>query len=273
MATLDGKVAIVTGAASGIGRATARLLGREGASVLVADLNEAGAKQVEQEIVSAGGRARGHAVDVSDEDAVKGMVDAAVDAYGGLDILHNNAAAIGKTSPGRDMDVAKIDVDIWDRTMAVNLRGVMLGCKHAIPRMLERGGGSIVNTSSGSAQRGDVALPAYAVSKGGVETLTLYVATQYGKQGIRCNAIAPGLVLTHPVDDFGGQLYVNMLEEHHLTPRVGQPEDIAQAVLFLVSDASGFITGQIINVDGGIVSHAPPVADIRRLAAKQKVTS
>jgi NAD(P)-dependent dehydrogenase (short-subunit alcohol dehydrogenase family) len=171
------------------------------------------------------------------------------------------------------MDVAKIDVDIWDRTMAVNLRGVMLGCKHAIPRMLERGGGSIVNTSSGSAQRGDVALPAYAVSKGGVETLTLYVATQYGKQGIRCNAIAPGLVLTHPVDDFGGQLYVNMLEEHHLTPRVGQPEDIAQAVLFLVSDASGFITGQIINVDGGIVSHAPPVADIRRLAAKQKVTS
>lgn len=267
---LTGKVAIVTGAASGIGRATAALLAKEGASVVVADLDEAGAKRVAHEICAAGSRAVGFGVDVSDEAGVRAMVDAAVEAFGGLDILHNNAAAIGAASPGVDVDVARIDVEVWDRTMAVNLRGVMLGCKHAIPRMLERGGGAIVNTSSGSAQRGDLTIPSYAVSKGGVDTLTLYVAAQYGKRGIRCNAIAPGLILTHPVENFGGERYVRMLEEHHLTPRVGRPEDIAQAVLFLVSDAAGFITGQILNVDGGILSHAPPVADIRRMAAMGK---
>ncbi len=270
MTTLDGKVAIVTGAASGIGRATALLLAREGAAVVVADLHEAGALRVAEEIVSAGGRAFGQAADVSDESAVKGMVDATVETYGGLDILHNNAAAVGKANVGRDQDITRMDVDVWDRTMAVNLRGVMLGCKHAIPHMLSRGGGSIINTSSGSAQRGDLNLPAYATSKGGVETLTLYVATQYGKQGIRCNAIAPGLILTHAVENFGGEEYVGMLEEHHLTPRVGQPEDIANAVLFLASEASGFVTGQIINVDGGILSHTPPVADLRRMATARR---
>lgn len=271
MTTLSGKVAIVTGAGSGIGRATAILLASEGAAVVVADLRESAAAEVVEEIASSGGQARGHVVDVSEEDAVKQMIQSAVESYGGLDILHNNAAAIGPESPGRDMDITRIDVEVWDRTMAVNLRGVMLGCKHAIPRMLERGGGAIVNTSSGSAQRGDLAIPAYGVSKGGVDTLTLYVATQYGKQNIRCNAVAPGLILTHSVDRFGGQAYVDMLEEHHLTPRVGRAEDIAQAVLFLVSDASGFITGQVLNVDGGILSHAPPVADIRRMAAGRKL--
>jgi NAD(P)-dependent dehydrogenase (short-subunit alcohol dehydrogenase family) len=194
------------------------------------------------------------------------MIEAAVENFGGLDILHNNAAAIGAAKPGIDHDVAAIDVDVWDRTMEVNLRGVMLGCKHAIPRMLERGGGSIINTSSGSAERGDLANAAYAVSKGGVNTLTLYVATQYGKQGIRCNAIAPGLILSNPIENFGGERYVAMLEEHHLTPRVGQPDDIANAVIFLSSDESSFITGQILRVDGGILSHAPPVADMRRMA-------
>ena len=188
---LKDKVAIVTGSASGIGRSTALLLASEGASVVVADLDGPGAEKVVAEIEAAGGKALARVVDVSREDAVREMIAAAVDTWGGLDILHNNAAALGPASPGRDMDVASMDVEIWDRTMAVNLRGVMLGCKHAIPAMLERGGGAIVNTSSGSAQRGDLAIPAYAVSKGGVDTLTRYVATQYGKRGIRCNAIAP----------------------------------------------------------------------------------
>ena len=263
---LSDKVAIVTGSASGIGRATARLLAAEGASVLVADLDIAGAEKVVAEIEAEGGRAAAQQTDVSEEAAVEAMVSAAVDNWGGLDILHNNAAALGAASPGRDADIASMDVDVWDRTMAVNLRGVMLGCKHAIPAMLERGGGAIVNTSSGSAQRGDLTIPAYAVSKGGVDTLTKYVATQYGKRGIRCNAIAPGLVLTHGVENFGGAAYVEMLAEHHLTPRVGRPEDIAHAVLYLVSDAAAFVTGQIVNVDGGILSHASPFADILRMA-------
>ena len=266
MARLEGKIGIVTGAASGIGRATARAFARERASVVVADLDGVGAERVATEIGEAGGDAIGHQLDVSDEDAVRGMVAAAVDAYGGLDILHNNAAAIGSARAGRDQDVADIDLAVWERTMAVNLRGVMLGCKHAIPHMLERGRGSIINTSSGSAQRGDLTNPAYAISKGGVDTLTLYVATQYGKRGIRCNAIAPGLILSHPAAEFGGERYVAMLEEHHLTPRVGRPDDIANAAVFLASDESEFITAQIIRVDGGILSTSPPVADIRRMA-------
>jgi NAD(P)-dependent dehydrogenase (short-subunit alcohol dehydrogenase family) len=264
--TMQGKVAIVTGAASGIGRTTARLLASEGASVVVADLDEPRAKSVAREIESEGGAALALQVDVSSEEAIRAMIATTLVTYGGLDILHNNAAALGPASPGRDMDIASMDVDVWDRTMAVNLRGVMLGCKHAIPAMLERGGGAIVNTTSGSAQRGDLSIPAYAVSKGGVDTLTKYVAAQYGKKGIRCNAIAPGLILTHGVENFGGEAYVQMLEEHHLTPRVGRPEDIAHAVLYLVSDGAEFVTGQILNVDGGILSHAPPFADIRRMA-------
>jgi len=263
---LRDKIAIVTGSASGIGRATARLLAAEGASVVVADLDDAGASAVVSEIEADGGQAMATQVDVSVEDDVREMIAAAVSTFGGLDVLHNNAAALGSASPGLDMDIAKMDVDVWDRTMAVNLRGVMLGCKHAIPALLERGGGAIVNTSSGSAQRGDLAIPAYGVSKGGVDTLTRYVAAQYGKQGIRCNAIAPGLILTHEVDRFGGEAYVKMLEEHHLTPRVGRPEDIAQAVLYLASDAASFVTGQTLNVDGGILSHTPPYADLRRMA-------
>ena len=266
MNRLDGKVGIVTGAASGIGRATAHALAREGARVVVADLNADGAATVAADIIQAGGQAISHRVDVSQEPDVVAMVDAAVSTYGGLDILHNNAAGVGNSTAGRDQDVASIDVDVWDRAMAVNLRGVMLGCKHALPRMLERGAGSIINTSSGSADRGDLNLSAYATSKGGVNTLTLYVAAQYGKQGIRCNAISPGLILTHPKDSFGGAAYVAMLEEHHLTPRVGEADDIANAVIFLASDEASFITGQILHVDGGILSHAPPVADMRRMA-------
>jgi NAD(P)-dependent dehydrogenase (short-subunit alcohol dehydrogenase family) len=263
---LRDKVAIVTGSASGIGRSTAHLLASEGASVVVADLDGTRAAKVVGEIEAEGGVAMAQTIDVSEESAVREMVEATVDRFGGLDILHNNAAALGPAAPGRDMDIASMDVDVWDRTMAVNLRGVMLGCKHAIPAMLSRGGGSIVNTTSGSAQRGDLSISAYAVSKGGVDTLTKYVAAQYGKQGIRCNAIAPGLILTHGVKSFGGEKYVRMLEEHHLTPRVGKPEDIAQSVLYLVSPAAEFVTGQIVNVDGGIMSHAAPVADIRRMA-------
>lgn len=266
MKRLQGKVGIVTGGASGIGRATAHALAREGARVVVADLDADGAEAVAAAIADAGGEAIATRADVSQEPDVAAMVDIAVSRYGGLDILHNNAAGIGAASAGRDRDVASIDVEVWDRTMAVNLRGVMLGCKHALPRMLERGAGSIVNMSSGSAERGDLTLSAYAASKGGVNTLTLYVAAQYGKQGIRCNAIAPGLILTHPKENFGGAAYVAMLEEHHLTPRVGEADDIANAVVFLASDEASFITGQILRVDGGILSHAPPVADMRRMA-------
>ena len=263
---LSGKVAIVTGAASGIGRATAIALGRAGAAVVAADLDGRGADTVAHEITAAGGQAIGVAADVAREADVAAMIASAVSRFGGIDILHNNAAASAATFMSRDRDIVSMDVDVWDTAFAVNLRGPMLGCKHAIPHMIARGGGAIVNTSSASGLQGDLARPAYGSTKGALNTLTLYVATMYGRQGIRCNAVAPGIMATPallanmPAED------IAMYERSNLTPRLGTPDDIAAAVLFLVSPAAGFITGQVISVDGGALAHHPTYAEFLRRA-------
>jgi NAD(P)-dependent dehydrogenase (short-subunit alcohol dehydrogenase family) len=265
MGRLEGRVAIVTGGGSGIGRATALALAREGAAVLVADVSGERADQVAREVAAAGGRAHAHAADVADEAAVAGMVAAAVARLGGLDILHNNAAATDWSVLGGDGEIASLDLAIWERSLAVNLRGPFLGCKHAIPEMLKRGRGAIVNTSSASGLTGDLVRTAYGVSKAGVDGLTRYVATQYGKRGIRCNAIAPGVIETPALRQNVPAEQVALFERHHLTPRLGTPEDIAAAVVFLVSDDAAFITGQVISVDGGLLSHHPTVAEVRAL--------
>jgi NAD(P)-dependent dehydrogenase (short-subunit alcohol dehydrogenase family) len=260
MRRLEGKVAIVTGAASGIGRATATKLAAEGGSVLVADINGSGAKRVADAIGETGAVAAACEVDVADEAAVVAMVAEACDRYGGLDVLHNNAAALGPDVLGQDTDVASMSVELWDRTLAVNLRGVMLGCKHAVPRMLERGGGSIVNTSSGSSYVGDLIQSAYGASKAGINALTLYVATQYGKRGVRCNAVAPGLTLTPALKAQVPRHEIDVYEANTLTPRVAEPEDIANAVAYLASDEAALITGQVLCVDGGMYVHMPTFA-------------
>lgn len=262
---LVGRVALVTGAASGIGRASALRLASEGAHVAIGDLDEAGAAAVVAEIEAAGGRAIHRRTDVSDERDFRALIDATVDAFGRLDVLHNNAAALGTTAIGGDDRVESLEVDVWDRTMAINARSVLIGCKHAIPRMLETGGGSIVNTSSGAAIRGALTGTAYATSKAAVNCLTLYVAAQYGKQGIRCNAILPGLIMTPAVAVGMTQASVDMILDHHLTPEAGRPEDIAAMVAFLASDDARYVTGQLLCVDGGITSHAPTFADTRRM--------
>jgi NAD(P)-dependent dehydrogenase (short-subunit alcohol dehydrogenase family) len=259
---LAGKVAIVTGAASGIGRATALLMAREGASVVVADLNGDGAAAVVKEIEAAGGRAVGHSVDVAEEASVVAMIEAATKHFGGLDILHNNAAASDPALMSRDGDIADLDLAVFDRTLAVNLRGPMLGCKHAIPRMLARGGGAIVNTSSAAALVGDPVRTAYGASKAGLDSLTRYVATQYGKRGIRCNSIAPGVIATPALAANVPPEMIAIYERSHLTPRLGRPEDIAAAVVFLVSDDAAFITGQTISVDGGLLAHHPAFGEV-----------
>jgi NAD(P)-dependent dehydrogenase (short-subunit alcohol dehydrogenase family) len=256
-------VAIVTGAASGIGRASALALAREGAAVLVADLDAAGAARVAAEIEAAGGRGAAQHTDVADPASVAAMVEAAVQAFGGLDVLHNNAAASDPTVIGADGELVDLDLTVWERTLAVNLRGPMLGCKYAIPRMLERGGGSIVNTSSASGLVGDLARPAYGVSKAGLDSLTRYVATQYGKRGIRCNSIAPGVIATPALEANVPREAIAVYERSHLTPRLGRPEDVAAAVVFLASDAAAFITGQTLCVDGGLLAHHPTVAELR----------
>jgi NAD(P)-dependent dehydrogenase (short-subunit alcohol dehydrogenase family) len=258
----EGKVAIVTGAASGIGAATARRLAAEGAKVVVGDLNGEGAELVAKEIGEAALAVRFDAGDVS---SVEQLVDTTVAHFGRVDVLHNNASLMSADHNARDTSAVDVDFAHWDVTMAVNLRGYLAGCKYAIPHMLRQGAGSIVMTASGSAERGDLGAMAYGVSKAGVVALTKYVATQYGKQGIRCNAIHPGLIRTE-----GGKknVYgpmVDILAANTLTPRLGQAEDIAAAVAYLASDDADFVTGTILDVDGGILCHMPYYSDVQQL--------
>ena len=258
------KVAIITGGGSGIGRATALLLASEGARVTVADIAETAASAVVDEIEAAGGKARAQVVDVADADAVSAMVADTVQAYGGLDILHNNAAALDQNRV--DQDVVTMDLDTWDRVLAVNLTGPMLGCRFAIPRMLERGGGSIVNTASAAAFYGSHSLAAYGTSKAGVVALTRYVATAYGERGIRCNAVAPGVVVARAAQDALGGPMGDRLRRYstsHLIGRLGYPEEIAASVAYLASDDAAFVTGEVLRVDGGFTAHTPTYATDR----------
>lgn len=261
---LEGRGAIVTGAASGIGRATALRLASEGARVLVADLDAEGAARVASEIADSGGEAIPQPVEVSDESSVAAMVASALERFGRLDLLHNNAAASGADVMGRDQGLLELEVEVWDRTLAVNLRGPMLGCKHAVPAMLAAGGGVIVNTSSASGLVGDLSRAAYGASKAGLDSLTRYVATQFGKGGIRCNAIAPGVIETPALTAHVPAEQIAIYERNHLSPRLGRPEDIAAVVAFLASDDAAFITGQVLSVDGGLLAHHPAFAEFLR---------
>jgi NAD(P)-dependent dehydrogenase (short-subunit alcohol dehydrogenase family) len=260
MGRLDNKIAIITGAASGIGKATAQRVAAEGARTVVADLNAEGAHEVAAAIAAAGGQATAVQADLGDTGSVRAMVEAAVTAYGGLDILHNNAAAT-LLAATKDLPVSEADPDIWDQTLRVNLRGTMVAIQAAVPHMIARGGGSVINTASGAGLTGDLRNPAYGASKAGLISLTRYVATEFGKQGVRCNAISPGFIVI-PEKPGREAVHATMLR-HHLTPRLGRPDDIAALVVFLASDESAFITGQNICADGGLLAHQPFVADFR----------
>ena len=264
MGRFTGKVAIVTGAGSGIGRATALLLSAEGAAVTVGDLRGAAAQDVVSAIVDAGGAARAQEVDVADPAAVEAMVNDTVAAFGGLDVLHNNAAALDQN--GLDQDVVSMDLRTWERVMAVNLTGPMLGCRYAIPAMLDRGAGAIVNTASAAAFYGSDALAAYGTSKAGLVALTKYVATAYGDRGIRCNAVAPGVIVAIETQDALGGPMGERLRRYtmsHLLGRLGYPEEVARTVAFLASDEASFVTGETVRVDGGFTAHTPTYATDR----------
>ena len=260
MGRLDGKIAIITGAASGIGQATARRVAAEGARTVVADLDAAGAQEVAGKITAAGGLGTAIQMDLGDTLSVRAMVDAAVTAYGGLDILHNNAAAT-RLAATQDGPVSAADPDVWDETMRINLRGTMVAIQAAVPHMIARGGGSVINTASGSGLTGDLRNPAYGASKAALINLSRYVATEFGKQGVRCNAISPGFIVIS--EKPGREAVAATMLRHALTPRLGRPEDVAAMVVFLASDESAFITGQNICVDGGMLAHQPYVADFR----------
>jgi len=245
------RVAIVTGAGGGLGEASAKRLAREGARVIVADIRETDAARVAAEIESGGGVALPCRADISLEDDVRAMVGRAVDAFGRLDLMHNNAAATSHALVARDGKIADMPLDVWDQTMSVNLRGAMLGCKHAIPAMIAGGGGSIVNMSSISARMGGDIFSAYGVSKAALEALTRYVASQYGKERIRCNAVLPATTLTTAVKEYLSPELLALSVSGLALPELAEPEDVIGVVAFLLSDEARHMTGQSLCVDGG----------------------
>ncbi|MDB5687615.1 MAG: hypothetical protein JWR77_2204 [Rhizorhabdus sp.] len=257
MKRLEGRIGIVTGASAGIGAACAHRLAAEGAHVVIADVPGANVRAVVDAIAAEGGRAEAAVLDLAEEASVIALFDSVNRTHGRLDFLHNNAADTRVEQMARDMALIEMEADIWDRAFRVNARGTMLAIKHALPIMIAGGGGSIVNTSSGAALRGDLYGPAYAASKAAINCLTEYTATQYGKQGIRCNTVSPGMIVTENSKSNVPPEQFKRIEGHTLTPYLGVPLDIAAAVAWLVSDDARFVTAQTIRVDGGIISHMP----------------
>jgi len=253
----EGRVGIVTGAGSGVGRATALRLAAEGGSVVVADVRGDAAAETVALIESAGGRALAVTTDVRSEEAVRAMVAAAVDRFGRLDILHNNAAALGPDVYGRDLDIEHLDLEVWEQTLAVNARGVFLSVKHAIAPMRASGGGSIVNTISVAALHGGDDHASYGSSKATIMAFTRYAASAYGPDRIRCNAVAPGLILSETAKAVLSEEQLEEFRIERALPWASDPEDIAASVLWLCSDEARCITGHTLVVDSGIMARRP----------------
>jgi NAD(P)-dependent dehydrogenase (short-subunit alcohol dehydrogenase family) len=243
-----GKVAFVTGAANGIGRAAARAFAREGAAVAVADISEQGIQETVRLIEQAGGRALGVRCDVSRSEDVKAALDKTAEAFGRLDFAFNNAGVEQPLKPAADLSEQE-----WDRIVGIDLRGVFLCMKHEIPLMLRHGGGAIVNTSSGAGVKGIAGQAAYCAAKFGVVGFTKAAALDYAKSNIRINAVCPGIIQTPMMDRFSGGTPEGRERVIAQEPvgRMGKPEEIAAAVVWLCSDAAAFVVGHAMIIDGG----------------------
>jgi len=268
MPRVEGKVSVVTGGASGIGSACSRLLAKEGSSVVVADLDESAAVRVAAEIVSEGGRAIGQFVDLADEAAIAQLMQEAIDTFGPVTVLFNNAADTSSEAMGHDGPIHLIEAEWWDRAFRVDLRGTMLCCKHALPQMIEAGTGSIISTSSNQALLGDLSQSAYSCAKAAVVQLMRNIATQYGADGVRANTVSPGAIRTPAFNRLCPSEVADELVNHCLVPRLGEADDIAGTVLFLASDESSYITGHTFRVDGGQLAHLPTYAFMRQTGAR-----
>jgi NAD(P)-dependent dehydrogenase (short-subunit alcohol dehydrogenase family) len=248
---LEGKIALVTGAGSGIGRESALAFGASGAQVMVSDVVVEGGEETVGQIKAAGGEARFMRADVSQRAEVEALIRQTVEIYGRVDCAHNNAGIEGDMAPTADCTETN-----WDRTIAINLKGVWLCMKYEIPQMLDQGGGVIVNTSSVAGLVGFVNLPAYVATKHGVAGLTRTAALEYAQQGIRVNAVCPGVIRTPMIDRIVGGAAAAAAQFTALEPvgRMGSPAEVARAVVWLCTDAASFVTGVAMPVDGGFVA-------------------
>lgn len=261
--SLDGKVVIITGAASGMGRAAALLCAARGAAVVAADLNADGVKAVAAEIESSGGAALAQAADLTSEDDVTRLVEAAVGRFGAVHALHNNAYAV---HPGAATDLVNTSLEAWDWTIRTCLNSQFLCARAVVPHMLRNGTGSIINVSSGNGLAGSGVAAAYGAAKAGVVVLTKYIATQYGKRGIRCNTIVPGWTIAtgwtgadESFTDAQRELFDQALEDVCMAD-LARPEDIAPVVAFLASDDARYVQAATIDVNGGLLAHMPGAA-------------
>jgi NAD(P)-dependent dehydrogenase (short-subunit alcohol dehydrogenase family) len=246
----EGRIGLITGGGSGLGRAAARLLAERGATLVIADVDEAGGAATVADCEQAGAAARFVRTDVTVEADVEAAVAAAVEGWGRLDLAINNAGINGPMK-----SVADYTLDEWNRVLAVNLNGIFLGLRHEIPQMLAQGGGAIVNTSSGAGLVGFAALPAYVASKHAVLGLTKAAALAYVKQGVRINAVCPGSTRTPLLEGFMAQApgIEEAMTESAPIGRLARPEEIAEAMVWLCSDAASFVVGHAFSVDGGAV--------------------
>jgi NAD(P)-dependent dehydrogenase (short-subunit alcohol dehydrogenase family) len=234
---------------------------------VLADLDDSALAQTTRDLTALGLPVACHPTDISDEHSVQSLIRFTREKFGRLDILDNNAATQGQPE---DSEVASLSVELWDYIMGVNARGTMLMCKHSVPLMIAGGGGSIINISSGTSVAGDFFATAYAASKGAINTLTRYVATQYGDRGIRCNALILGLIETPRLQSVMPPPLREVFREHKLVQRLGTALDVARMVAFLASEQSSFITGQLLPVDGGFYAHTPTTVGFRKALEQMK---
>ena len=259
MERFTNKVALVTAGARGIGQSSAERLCMEGACVVVADYNADGVYQTVADFRKRGFVADALVFDATDVDSCKRIVQQTIAMHGRLDVLVN---VVGGNDLKRDKAVGELDIDYFDEIFHLNVRSMLASIQTALPDMIKVGGGSIVNIASLSGVAGDVRGTLYGICKAGVISLTRYVATQYGKSGIRCNAVAPGLVLTPGAEQSLSEKYKALFLKHNSLSYLGRPEHIAGTVAFLASEDAGYINGQTIIADGGMTCHNPSVGDL-----------